>query len=90
MQKSFMRQAEHFRRSGDDGRAAFWEAMANGVAEAAGQKPGNTLESSQDRYCLNRPHMGRRITLRPRNAGKAYRILSSLVLSGARREAKER
>ncbi|MDP3552812.1 hypothetical protein [Methylocystis sp.] len=35
MQESFKRQAELFRRNGDDGRAAFWEAMANRVADAA-------------------------------------------------------
>lgn len=43
-QESFMRQAELFRRNGDAGRAAFWEAMADRIAEAAGQKPGEPLE----------------------------------------------
>lgn len=35
MQKSFEHQAELFRHKGDDGRAAFWDALANRIAEAA-------------------------------------------------------
>lgn len=35
MQESFRRQAELFRRNGDDGRAAFWEALSNRIADAA-------------------------------------------------------
>jgi hypothetical protein len=35
MQESFRRQAELFRRNGDAGRAAFWEALSNRIADAA-------------------------------------------------------
>ena len=38
MHESFKRQADFLRRHGDDGSAAFWEAMAAGVAGAAGQQ----------------------------------------------------
>jgi hypothetical protein len=37
MQESFRRQAELFRRNGDAGRAAFWQALSNRIADAAGR-----------------------------------------------------
>jgi hypothetical protein len=36
LQESFKRQADFLRRHGDDGRAAFWDALADGIARAAG------------------------------------------------------
>jgi hypothetical protein len=35
MREAFKRQADLFRRNGDDGRAAFWDALANRIAKAA-------------------------------------------------------
>lgn len=37
MREAFERQAELFRRNGDDGRAAFWEALADRIADPAGR-----------------------------------------------------
>jgi hypothetical protein len=34
MHEAFKRQADLFRRNGDDGRAAFWDALANRIAKA--------------------------------------------------------
>ena len=38
MQQAFERQADLFRRNGDDGRAAYWEALANRIADAAADR----------------------------------------------------
>ncbi len=46
MQESFKRQAELFRRNGDDGRSAFWEALSKTIADAAdrsGRQAGEAL-----------------------------------------------
>jgi hypothetical protein len=45
MQESFERQADFLRRSGDDGRAAFWEALAKGIADAAGRSERRDAEA---------------------------------------------
>ncbi|MDP3555253.1 hypothetical protein [Methylocystis sp.] len=45
MQESFKRQAELFRRNGDDGRAAFWQALSNRIADAAGRSARQASEA---------------------------------------------
>jgi len=37
MREAFKGQAEPFRRNGDAARAAFWEALSNRIADAAGR-----------------------------------------------------
>ncbi len=37
MRESFRRQAELIRRNGDGGRAAFWQALSNRIADPAGR-----------------------------------------------------
>ena len=37
MREAFKGQAQLFRRNGDAARAAFWEALSNRIADAAGQ-----------------------------------------------------
>lgn len=37
MREALRRQAELCRRNGDDGRAAFWDALAKGIGDAAGR-----------------------------------------------------
>jgi hypothetical protein len=44
MQESFRRQAELFRRNGDDGRAAFWQALSNRTADAAADQPAKRVK----------------------------------------------
>lgn len=49
MQESFRRQAELFRRNGDDVRAAFWQALSSRIADAAGRsarQPGEVLPTT--------------------------------------------
>ncbi|KAF0136154.1 MAG: hypothetical protein FD139_1038 [Methylocystaceae bacterium] len=49
MREAFKRQAESFRRNGDDGRAAFWEALSNRIADAAdrsGRQAGEVLPTT--------------------------------------------
>ena len=44
MREAFKRQAELFRRNGDAGRAAFWEALSNRIADAADRSARRTVE----------------------------------------------
>jgi hypothetical protein len=45
MREAFKRQADLFRRNGDDGRAAFWDALANRIAQAADPSDRQTGEA---------------------------------------------
>jgi hypothetical protein len=45
MQESFERQADFLRRNGDDRRAAFWEALAKGIADVAGRSDRRDAEA---------------------------------------------
>jgi len=45
MRKAFKCQAELFRRNGDAARAAFWEALSNKIADAAGRSARQAREA---------------------------------------------